>query len=56
MRSVAESLPVDQYYVNNPQKLLDGQVDELIVDLDNKILLEGIALQSNGDFISKLTN
>ncbi|KAF7338638.1 DEAD/H helicase [Mycena venus] len=37
---VAQSLPVDQYYVNNPQKLLEGQVDDLVVDLDNKILLE----------------
>ncbi|KAF8184950.1 P-loop containing nucleoside triphosphate hydrolase protein [Mycena galopus ATCC 62051] len=38
---VAEGLPVDQYYVQNPQKLFDGQVDDLVVDLDNKILLEG---------------
>ncbi|KAJ7871484.1 P-loop containing nucleoside triphosphate hydrolase protein [Mycena olivaceomarginata] len=34
------SLPVDQYYVNNPEKLFGGQVDDLVVDLDNKILLE----------------
>ncbi|KAJ7349276.1 DEAD/H helicase [Mycena albidolilacea] len=37
---IAQSLPVDQYYVNNPEKLFGGQVDDLVVDLDNKILLE----------------
>ncbi|KAJ7632232.1 P-loop containing nucleoside triphosphate hydrolase protein [Roridomyces roridus] len=37
---VAECLPVDQYYVNNPQELFEGKMDDLVVDLDNKILLE----------------
>ncbi|KAJ7261398.1 DEAD/H helicase [Mycena haematopus] len=37
---VAQDLPVDQYYVNNPRKLFEGQVDDLVVDLDNRILLE----------------
>ncbi|KAJ7197217.1 hypothetical protein GGX14DRAFT_668627 [Mycena pura] len=37
---VAESLPIDQYYVNNPRYLFEGEVEDLVVDLDNKILLE----------------
>ncbi|KAJ7771770.1 hypothetical protein B0H16DRAFT_1660723 [Mycena metata] len=37
---VAEHLPIDQYYVNNPTKLFEGRVEDLVVDLDNEILLE----------------
>ncbi|KAJ7702373.1 hypothetical protein B0H17DRAFT_923441 [Mycena rosella] len=37
---VAECLPIDQHFVQNPEELFDGKVDDLIVDLDNKILLE----------------
>ncbi|KAJ7684713.1 P-loop containing nucleoside triphosphate hydrolase protein [Mycena polygramma] len=37
---LAQDLPIDQYYVNNPRQLFEGQVDDLVVDIDNKILLE----------------
>ncbi|KAJ7445770.1 P-loop containing nucleoside triphosphate hydrolase protein [Mycena galericulata] len=37
---VADCLPIDQHYVNNPKELFDGQIEDLVVDLDNKILLE----------------
>ncbi|KAJ7168143.1 DEAD/H helicase [Mycena crocata] len=37
---IAECLPVDQYYVKNPEQLFEGRVEDLVVDLDNKILLE----------------
>ncbi|KAJ7470339.1 hypothetical protein FB451DRAFT_1135554 [Mycena latifolia] len=37
---VAQCLPIDQHFVKNPEELFDGNVDDLIVDLDNKILLE----------------
>ncbi|KAJ7043253.1 P-loop containing nucleoside triphosphate hydrolase protein [Mycena alexandri] len=37
---VAEHLPIDQYYVNNPAKLFEGRVEDLVVNLDNEILLE----------------
>ncbi|KAJ6618312.1 DEAD/H helicase [Mycena sp. CBHHK59/15] len=37
---VADSLPVDQHYVQHPQELLDGEIEDLVVDLDNKIILE----------------
>ncbi|KAJ7093176.1 P-loop containing nucleoside triphosphate hydrolase protein [Mycena epipterygia] len=37
---VAECLPVDQHYVQNPRKLFEGEVEPLTVDLDNRLLLE----------------
>lgn len=38
---VAQNLPVDQYYVQNPGELLDGQTDDLVLDLDSEEVLEG---------------
>ncbi|KAF8831611.1 hypothetical protein HHX47_DHR1000474 [Lentinula edodes] len=38
---IAEGLPIDQYYLNNPNELFDKDTDDLIIDLDNKIILEG---------------
>ncbi|KAF5373039.1 hypothetical protein D9758_001725 [Tetrapyrgos nigripes] len=37
---VATGYPLDQYYVKNPSELFDGATDDLIVDLDNKFILE----------------
>ncbi|KAF8721902.1 hypothetical protein AX14_010114 [Amanita brunnescens Koide BX004] len=37
---VADSFAIDRHYVNNPNELYDQQPDELLVDLDNKIVLE----------------
>ncbi|KAK7440243.1 ATP-dependent 3'-5' DNA helicase [Stygiomarasmius scandens] len=37
---VATGYPLDQYYVKNPDELFDGATDDLIVDLDNKYILE----------------
>ena len=37
---VADALPVDQHYVNNPEELFDRATDELVIDLDSKIILE----------------
>ncbi|KAJ4488352.1 DEAD/H helicase [Lentinula aciculospora] len=37
---IAEGLPIDQYYLNNPSELFDKITDNLIVDLDNEIILE----------------
>lgn len=39
---IAEGLPIDQYYLNNPNELFDKDTDDLIIDLDNKIILEGM--------------
>ena len=38
---VAESFAVDQYYANNPDQLFDGKLEELMVDIDSKVVLEG---------------
>ncbi len=37
---VADALPVDQYYVEHPHELFDRSTDELVIDLDNKVILE----------------
>jgi DEAD/DEAH box helicase domain-containing protein len=38
---VATGYPLDQYYVKNPSELFDGTTDDLVIDLDNKFILEG---------------
>ncbi|KAG7092162.1 hypothetical protein E1B28_008531 [Marasmius oreades] len=37
---VAQNLPVDQYYAENPGELLDGQTDDLVIDLESEEILE----------------
>lgn len=37
---VADSLPVDQHFVNSPEELFDRDTEDLIVDLDSKVILE----------------
>ncbi|KAL0566115.1 ATP-dependent 3'-5' DNA helicase, partial [Marasmius crinis-equi] len=37
---VAQSLPVDRYYVENPGELFDGQTDDLVIDLHSEEILE----------------
>ncbi|KAF7322689.1 hypothetical protein HMN09_00047700 [Mycena chlorophos] len=37
---IAEALPIDQYYVKNAARLFEKEVPDLVVDLENKILLE----------------
>ncbi|KAF5391897.1 hypothetical protein D9757_001704 [Collybiopsis confluens] len=37
---IAEGFPIDQYYLDKPEELFDGAVDDLVIDLDNKIILE----------------
>ena len=38
---VADSFPVDQHYVENPEQLWEKPTDDLIVDLESKVILEG---------------
>jgi len=38
---VADSFPVDQYYANNPSELFEDSLDDLIIDTDNDVILEG---------------
>ncbi|PIL23843.1 hypothetical protein GSI_13594 [Ganoderma sinense ZZ0214-1] len=37
---VADALPVDQYYVEHPDELFDRSTNDLVIDLDNKVILE----------------
>ncbi|KAF7972104.1 hypothetical protein HWV62_18928 [Athelia sp. TMB] len=37
---VAENFPIDQHYVQNPQELFEKSADDLIVDLESKVILE----------------
>ncbi|KAJ3780297.1 hypothetical protein GGU11DRAFT_693011, partial [Lentinula aff. detonsa] len=37
---IAEGLPIDQYYLNNPHELFDKDTDDLLIDLDNEISLK----------------
>ena len=38
---VADSLPIDQHYVENPGQLFEKASDDLIVDLESKVIVEG---------------
>lgn len=37
---VAENIPVDRYYVENPGELLSAPMPDLLVDLDNQGIIE----------------
>jgi DEAD/DEAH box helicase domain-containing protein len=37
---VADALPVDQHYVQAPDDLFDRPIEDLIVDLESKVILE----------------
>lgn len=37
---IADSFPVDQYYVSHPEELFDSKIDDLIIETENKIILE----------------
>ncbi|KAI5124321.1 hypothetical protein M0805_008928 [Coniferiporia weirii] len=37
---VADSLPLDQHYAQNPDELFDKNTEDLFIDLDSKVVLE----------------
>lgn len=41
---MADSLPIDQHYVNNPGELFEGTLEDPIIDLESKVILEGMPL------------
>ena len=43
---VAQNLPVDQYFVENPEELFDGQTDDLVIDLQSDEILEGMVVDT----------
>lgn len=38
---MADNLPIDQHFVNNPEEVFDAQMPDLAVDLDNEVIMEG---------------
>lgn len=38
---IAQNVPLDQHYVANADELWDQEPEDLVVDLDNRITLEG---------------
>ena len=38
---LTEPFAVDQYYANHPDELFDKKLDELMVDVDSRVVLEG---------------
>jgi DEAD/DEAH box helicase domain-containing protein len=37
---VADNLPIDQHYVQNSNELFNKPMDDLVVDLESKVILE----------------
>lgn len=37
---VADDLPIDQHYVDYPDELYDKPIDDLIVDVESKVIIE----------------
>lgn len=38
---IADPFPIDQHFVQNPSDLFDNSLDDLILDVDNELVLEG---------------
>lgn len=39
---VADPFPVDQYYVAHPAELFEGSLDDLVINVNNDLVLEGM--------------
>jgi ATP-dependent helicase YprA (DUF1998 family) len=37
---IADDLPIDQHYVHNPDELFNRPMEDLIIDLNSKVVLE----------------
>jgi DEAD/DEAH box helicase domain-containing protein len=37
---VAEHIPIDRHYVNNPEELFSNPTSDLLIDLESKVILE----------------
>lgn len=38
---VADPFSVDQYYVNHPEELFGQTLEDLVIDIENPVILEG---------------
>ena len=39
---IADPFPVDQYYVAHPAELFESSLDDLVINVDNDVVLEGM--------------
>jgi DEAD/DEAH box helicase domain-containing protein len=39
---IADPFPVDQYYVTHPAELFESSLDDLVINVDNDVVLEGM--------------
>lgn len=39
---LADPFPIDQHYVQNPSDLFENAMDDLILDVENELVLEGL--------------
>jgi DEAD/DEAH box helicase domain-containing protein len=38
---IADPFPIDQYYVTHPAELFESPLDDLVINVDNDVVLEG---------------
>jgi hypothetical protein len=41
---VADPFSIDQHFIQHPSELFENSLDDLVVDIDNELILEGIKL------------
>ena len=39
---IADPFPIDQYYVAHPAELFESSLDDLVINMDNDVVLEGM--------------
>lgn len=39
---IADPFPIDQYYVAHPAELFESSLDDLVINIDNDVVLEGM--------------
>jgi DEAD/DEAH box helicase domain-containing protein len=39
---IADPFPIDQYYVAQPAELFESSLDDLVINVDNDVVLEGM--------------
>jgi len=43
---IADPFPIDQYYVAHPAELFESSLDDLVINVDNDVVLEGMGSES----------
>ena len=53
---IADPFPIDQYYVAHADELFETSLDDLIINVDNDVVLEGMEDKSIEIFPAYLCN